>query len=64
MLEPRYDHVRDAIRNVPRDGFFAVAKKGDPNSCSVSLTYDFASDAAARAELTWLLSVAISSSLT
>jgi len=39
MLEARFDHIRDAVLGVPRDGFLAVVHKGDPNYRQVSLTY-------------------------
>lgn len=46
MLGRPYDHVRDAILDRPRDGFVVIAKKGNPDSERLSLTYDFAADGA------------------
>jgi hypothetical protein len=40
-LETRFDHIRDAVLGTPRDGFFVVANKADPDCREVSLTYDF-----------------------
>ncbi|MGH9171200.1 MAG: hypothetical protein ACRD0Z_10075 [Acidimicrobiales bacterium] len=46
MLEPRFDHVRAAVLGEARDGFFLMATSAsDPNSQTVSLTYDFVEDA-------------------
>ena len=44
MLEPRFDHIREAVLGRPRDGFFAILANADPNGGQVSLTYDLASD--------------------
>lgn len=40
MLEERFDHIREAVLGVPRDGFFAAMRKADPEFRAVSLTYD------------------------
>jgi hypothetical protein len=40
ILEPRFDHVREAVLGNPRDGYFAVARKADPNFTTVSLSYN------------------------
>lgn len=40
MLEARFDHVRQAVRGEPRDGFFALGLKLNPDSSQVALTYN------------------------
>lgn len=42
MLEPRFDHVREAVLGEPRGGFFAMLGNADPQSTRVSLTYHLA----------------------
>ncbi|MGH2369991.1 MAG: HNH endonuclease, partial [Chloroflexota bacterium] len=44
VFEPRFDHIRAAVLDAPRDGFFAMLGKADPNSRNVSLTYELLSD--------------------
>ena len=34
-----FDHVREAVLGVPRDGFFAVARRGDPEHLGIELQY-------------------------
>jgi hypothetical protein len=41
MLDPAFDHVRDAVLGVPRNGFVAMVRKADPNSMEAALTYGF-----------------------
>jgi HNH endonuclease len=40
VREPRFDHLREAVLGNPRDGYFAVARKADPNFTTVSLSYN------------------------
>jgi mannosyltransferase OCH1-like enzyme len=39
MLEARFDHIRKACLGAPRDGFFVMVTKADPDRHNVSLTY-------------------------
>jgi hypothetical protein len=43
LLEPRFDHVRDAILGAPRDGFFAAAKETDHNHTEAVVSYNIES---------------------
>ena len=49
MLEPRFDHVRQAILGQPHAGFLAVLRACDPDNRSVSLTYNFRDDPGGQA---------------
>jgi hypothetical protein len=41
ILEPRFDHVREAVLGLPRDGFFIIGTRADvANSRGASLTYE------------------------
>ncbi len=40
MLDASYDHIRDAVLGEPRDGFFAMVKRADPNHAGTVLTYN------------------------
>lgn len=42
ILEPEFDHVREAVRGWPRDGFLLVGREGDPDHNGTELTYGFA----------------------
>jgi hypothetical protein len=48
MLEKRFDHIRDAILDVPREGFLLVGRHGEPDRTDAQLVYDFAADDAGR----------------
>jgi hypothetical protein len=41
LLDPTFDHVRDAVLGTPRDGFVAMVRKADPNFTDSVLTYGF-----------------------
>lgn len=41
ILEPEFDHVREAVRGLPRDGFLLVGRDGDPDHNGTELTYGF-----------------------
>jgi len=43
MLEPRFDHIREAILGEPRDGFIVLGKKLDPDYVQGALTYQLQS---------------------
>ncbi len=43
LLDSRFDHVRDAVLGVPRDGFFAAAKTTDSNHTGAVISYNFES---------------------
>jgi hypothetical protein len=40
LLDSRFDHVRDAVLGVPRDGFFAAAKVTDSNHTGAVFSYN------------------------
>ena len=40
MLESRFDHIREAVLGVPRDGMFVIGNKADPHCPNASLTYN------------------------
>jgi hypothetical protein len=54
MLQPAFDHVRAAILGEPRDGFFAIARKGNPNDTGTQLVYNIGRAADGRATL-WVV---------
>jgi hypothetical protein len=39
MLEPDFDHVREAVLGTPRDGYIAILRKADPEGTSLELQY-------------------------
>jgi hypothetical protein len=41
MLEPRFDHVREAVLGKPRDGYFMVVNECNPNGTQGSLSFNF-----------------------
>jgi hypothetical protein len=41
MLEDRFDHAREAILGKPRDGFFIVGRRLDPDHIGAELQYNF-----------------------
>jgi hypothetical protein len=41
VLKPEFDHVRDAVLGVPRDGYLAVIRKGYPEVASLEIMYTF-----------------------
>ena len=51
MLEERFDHLRDAILGLPREGFFLMGRHGEPDRTDVQLTYNFAIDEGDRDRL-------------
>lgn len=44
VLAHQFDHVREAVLGEPRNGFFLMMAKGDPQSTTVSLTYEIMPD--------------------
>jgi hypothetical protein len=39
VLQPDYDHLREAVLGAPRDGYLALLRKADPTDCGLELTY-------------------------
>jgi hypothetical protein len=44
VFESRFDHVRSAVLGTPRNGFIAIGRRANPQSTSVTLTYQFVTD--------------------
>jgi hypothetical protein len=38
VLEPQYDHVRDAILGAPRQGYLSLLRAGDPDHVGIGIT--------------------------
>jgi hypothetical protein len=48
LLEPRFDHVREAVLGEPREGFLLVGRTCDPDHSGTELIYNFDVDASGR----------------
>ncbi len=51
-LDSAFDHVRQAVLGAPRDGFFAVTRRGDPEHLGIELQYSVRVDESGREGLT------------
>jgi hypothetical protein len=39
VLEPQYDHVRDAILDAPRQGYLSLVRAGDPDHVGIEIAH-------------------------